>query len=189
MLSLSLQRSVRLCPSDNHFLKIQQSLEISVYLLHYIYALCIPLLHWDNNFIIFLQNPLYKKNHPIKDDFFICVHYFLFLIFAFTTVFEITILTFFCPRNLFRRHPKTIPIMYPIPKVTMTSKIHFPRVAWVMTYTGWMKCNPKIRSINFCIPVGVIAIATAQIRCINATKVPKTNPVLNLLIMRNMIKK
>lgn len=72
---------------------------------------------------------------------------------------------------------------YQIANVMMISKIPFHRVAWVIVYTGWMKCNPNIRSIIFCIPVGVIAIIPARIKWMKAIKLPKTNPVLHLLSM------
>ena len=117
-----------------------------------------------------------------------CLNYLLFLALAFTPGFAtpgfvITILTFFCPRNLFHRHAKIIPIMYPTTKVNSTRRIPFPRVAGVRMYTGWRKCSQNIRSRNFCIVVGMIAITTAQIKCINERKHPKTNPALNLLSM------
>lgn len=132
----------------------------------------------------------YKKTACDQAVFLICwwTTYFLFLAFAFTAGFVFTagfgcttILIFSFPINRFRRYAKTTPIRYQIAKVMMMSKIPFHRVACVNTYTDSRKCNPNIRSRNFCIPVGVIAITTAHTRCMNERKKPKTNPVLNLL--------
>ena len=116
------------------------------------------------------------------------LNYLLLLALAFTTGFEITILTFFCPRNLFRRHVKIIPMMNPTTNVTMIRRIPFPRVAGVRTYTGWRKCSPKIRLRKFCMKVGKMVIINARIRCINETNVPKNNPALNLLSMEIILK-
>ncbi len=121
------------------------------------------------------KNPQFLTGYCMYSDIY-------FLVLALT--FDCTmIFIFLSPRNLFRKHAKTTPIIYQITKVMMISKMPFPRVAWVITYTGWRKCNQNIQSINFCIPVGVIAIATAHTKWMNETKQPKTNPALNLLSM------